>query len=343
MECPVEIENLRKSFYVTPMARGGLLGRIVAYLTVHKKEIKVLDSLDLRIKKGEIYGLLGTNGAGKTTLIRILSSTIMPDSGKLLIKGLDVTDPKNRKEIAGSIGIMLGERSRSFYWRLTARQNLEFYASLYDLEGKKRDKRIDYLLDFVGLGGRKDDCVYNFSTGMVNRLAIARAFLHSPDILFLDEFISNLDPKGAYEIREVTRKLAKKEGKTILLTTHNAFEAEALCDRVGVLHEGRIIAEGSPRELKRKFGSEETKLVLVVEKMPRDSKIFMRRLRAIKHIREAAIEENVLTIRTAKAAKCFEAILRLAKSHGTAIQEMEVLPPSLENAFINVVGEQGHG
>ncbi len=339
MEHPVEIEGLRKSFYVSPTSGKGLFGRIAAYLTLCKKEIKVLDSLDLRMKKGEIYGLLGTNGSGKTTLIRILSTIILPDGGKILIKGLDVTDPKNRKRIAGSIGVMLGERSRSFYWRLTARQNMEFYASLYSLEGKKRNERIEYLLDFVGLGERKDDCIYNFSTGMVNRLAIARAFLHSPDILFFDEFVSNLDPKGAYEIREVTRKLAKKEGKAILLTTHNAFEAESLCDRVGVLHRGKIIAEGSPRELKKKFGSEDAKLVLVIEKMPRDKKAFMHKLEGIRHIREATVEENILTIRTAKAAKCLEAILRLARSHKAVIQEIEVLPPSLENVFINIVGE----
>ena len=175
------------------------------------------------MEKGEVYCLLGPNGTGKTTLIRILSTTMLPDAGKALISGLDVADPANKDRVFASIGVILGERSWSFYWRLTARQNLEFYATLYELDDKEKKERADYLLDFVGLGGRKDDHISGFSSGMLNRLAIARAFLHSPDVLLLDEFLVNLDPRASSETRELIRNLAKKERKTVLITSNNAY------------------------------------------------------------------------------------------------------------------------
>ena len=292
MDYPIEIEGLKKAFYISPHNRRGIFQKMTDYLKIKKERIVVFDSLDMRIKKGEIYCLLGPNGSGKTTLVRILSGTILPDGGKALVNGLDVADSRNKDGISESVGVILGDRSRSFYWRLTARQNLEFYATLYDLDKKKQGKRIDYLLDFVGLGNRKSDQVYSFSTGMLNRLAIARAFLHSPKILLLDEFMGNLDPKATFEIRNVIKKLAKKEDRTVLFTTNNAYEAEYLSDRVGVLNNGRLIAEGSTSELKKKFGTNEVKIVITLEKLPKDIRKFAGALKKSSGVKKVDVEKK---------------------------------------------------
>ena len=133
MDHPIEVDGLRKSFSRASPSRKGMFDRVKDYLSTGKEQQVVFDSFDLKVKKGEIYGLLGPNGAGKTTLIRILSTTMLPDAGKVAVNGLDVCESRNKDRISSSIGVILGERSRSFYWRLTARQNLEFYASMYDM------------------------------------------------------------------------------------------------------------------------------------------------------------------------------------------------------------------
>jgi len=337
MDHPIEIEGLKKIFYVESSGERGILQRAAEYLTMKKEKVVVFDSLNLKIKKGEIYGLLGTNGAGKTTLIRILSTTILPDGGKALVNGLDVTDPKNKDRISGTIGVMLGDRSRSFYWRLTAKQNMDFVAALYNIDKNEKKERIDYLLDFVGLEDRRDDYIYNFSTGMLNRLAIARAFIHSPQVLLLDEFMGNLDPMASFEISAIIKKLAKIEGKTVLFTTHNSYEAEHLSDRIGVLHNGRIVAEGHPRELKRKFGSEEARVNVILEKMPKSARRMLGDLKKLKGAKAVDMEENQVTLSMHRPGKDLESIIEIIKKNDARIYDLDIHPPSLQNAFINII------
>jgi ABC-2 type transport system ATP-binding protein len=343
MDHPIEIKGLKKAFQISPHDHRSIFQKAVDYLRIKKDRIVIFDSLDMKIKKGEIYCLLGQNGSGKTTLIRILSGTVLPDGGKALVNGLDVADSENKDSISKSLGVMLGERSRSFYWRLTARQNLEFYATLYNLDRKKQKERVDYLLDFVGLGDRKGDYVYSFSTGMLNRLAIARAFLHSPKILLLDEFMGNLDPKATFEIRNVIKKLAKTENRTVLFTTNNAYEAEYLSDRVGVLHKGRLIAEGSVGTLRRKFGTKEAKIIVTLEKLPKDVKKFSDALKAKGKAKGIKIEKNVITIKTENPVDCCEKVFKILRESKATPHDIEILPASLENAFINIIERDGHG
>lgn len=333
MQYPIEIHDLKKTFYVSPYCARGPISKILDCFTFRKDRINVLDGLSLKIKKGEIYGLLGPNAVGKTTLIRILSTTVAADGGKVLVNGLDVSDSSNKDRISASLGVMLGARSRSFYWRLTAKQNLDLYATLYGVEKEKQEERIAYLLDFVGLEERKDDVVYSFSTGMLNRLAIARAFVHSPKILLLDEFMGNLDPKKAFEIRNIIKRLARTEGKTILFTTHNPYEAESMSDRIGILNRGRIIEEGSPSELKRKYGSRDAKVTITLEKFPKDKKKFLDGLR--KYAKTIKIDNNVISIATEKTGENLEGIIRVANQ--AKMCDMDITPPSLENAFIKIV------
>ena len=337
MDYPIEIHGLNKVFYHSPHRRGGLFAKLLNYLAVKREKLVVFDSFNLKVRRGEIYCLLGPNGSGKTTLIRILSTTMLPDSGKALINGLDVAESKNKDNISASIGVILGERSRSFYWRLTARQNLDFYADLYELDERQKKERVDYLLESVGLGERKDDSLFSFSSGMLNRLAIARAFIHSPDILLLDEFMVNLDPKASADTKDVIKNLAKKEQKTVLLTSNNAQEAELLGDRIGILYKGKMAVEGSAEELKRRFGGHETTIRLSFGKL-HDANL-AESLKGVPEITSVDAGKNVVALKTTDASVGLERAMHLLKSKGADIRNIELLPPSLEAVFINVTKE----
>jgi len=339
MEHPIEVDGLRKTFTASANAKKGITAKAMDYLTGNSSRMTVLDSFDLKVKKGEIYGLLGPNGSGKTTLVRILSATMLPDGGRVAVNGLDVSKSGNKDGISASIGVILGERSRSFYWRLTAKQNLEFYASMYDMDGKAAKERVDYVLDFVGLGKRKDDRIFSFSSGMLNRLAIARAFLHSPDILLLDEFLVNLDPKASYDTREVIKDLAKKEGKTVFFTSNNAYEAECLADRVGILFKGRLAAEGTVDELKSRLGGTDTTIRMRFDTMPMGGSELAEQLKKETGA-SARVEDTTLTLVTSDPMGALEHTVRLLKSRKMHVRNVEVLPSSLESVFINVTREK---
>ncbi len=342
MDHPIEVDGLRKSFSRASPGRKGMFDRVKDYLSTGKEQQVVFDSFDLKVKKGEIYGLLGPNGAGKTTLIRILSTTMLPDAGKVAVNGLDVCESRNKDRISSSIGVILGERSRSFYWRLTARQNLEFYASMYDLDGKAARERVDYILDFVGLEKRKDDNIYRFSSGMLNRLAIARAFVHSPDVLLLDEFLVNLDPKASYDTREVIKNLARKEGKTVFFTSNNAYEAESLADRVGILYKGKLAAEGTTEELKRRFGANDTTIKLSFDAAPVGVDALLEHMRKEPGIVHARVDGTLLILVATDPMAGLETAVRALKSKGTRVRGVEILPTSLESVFINVTREDNN-
>jgi len=211
--------------------------------------VRALDGLTLTIKKGEVFGLLGPNGAGKTTTIRILTSLSNPSSGKCTINGYDIT--KNPLNVKKKIGI--APQHLNLDPELTGRENLDFYGRLHGMEQRDREKRIDELLKFVELKERGDDLVEGYSGGMKRRLLIARALMHRPRVLFLDEPTVGLDPQTRRRIWDLIRTL-KKDNVTVLLTTHYIEEAEMLCDRVGVIDRGKLIALGTPDELKRQVG-----------------------------------------------------------------------------------------
>ncbi|NYZ73579.1 ABC transporter ATP-binding protein, partial [Candidatus Micrarchaeota archaeon] len=251
----------------------------------------------------------------------------------------DVSKSNNKDGISAAVGVILGERSRSFYWRLTARQNLDFYASMYDLDGKEARDRVDHVLDFVGLGKRKDDRIFSFSSGMLNRLAIARAFLHSPDILILDEFLVNLDPKASYDTREVIKNLARKEGKTVFFTSNNAYEAECLADRVGILFKGKLAAEGTVDELKSRLGGADTTIRMRFDVMPMGGNELAEQLKKETGA-SAWVEGTTLTIVTPEPMDSLERTVRMLKSRKMHVRNVEVLPSSLESVFINVTREK---
>ncbi|MEX0568876.1 MAG: ATP-binding cassette domain-containing protein [Candidatus Njordarchaeota archaeon] len=233
-------ENLIKK-YETKVHKG--------FFKKEKKTVVALRGVSLSVREGEIFGLLGPNGAGKTTLIKILTTLLLPDSGRALVYGFDVV--KHADKVKRKIGVMLmGERA--LYWKLTGRENLEFFGSLYKVPKNILRGRIEKIVDFLQIGDFIDRLVETYSSGQKVILAFAKALINDAPLLFLDEPTVALDPRRSLDIRRKIKKL-KENGKTIFLTTHIMQEAEELCDRVAIIDEGKIAAIGTPEELKSRL------------------------------------------------------------------------------------------
>jgi len=237
----IELRGVHKRF-TQPRPLAQILRRPFA-----RKRIEVLTGLDLTVKPGGVTGLLGPNGAGKTTLLRILAASVLPDCGRVFILGADARRQPAR--VHRRVGVVLGDE-RSFFWRLSAEQNLRFFAALCDLPAKRARARIAELAELLDLGGELSKPFRNLSTGWRHRLALARALLHDPPVLLMDEPTQGLDPGAAERARRlITERLVGRLGKTVLLATHDLIEAQQVCDRLALLVEGRILAEGAPGEV----------------------------------------------------------------------------------------------
>jgi len=247
LEFAIEVHNLSKRF-----VKEKSIGELIRH-PLRKEVICALDCVNLKVRKGEIFGLLGQNGAGKTTLLKVLSTLILPDSGIAYVNGYNVV--KEEDLVKTKIGLIHSEE-RSFFWRLTAEQNLEFFASLYGISGSYAKERIENLLKLVELDKFNNSRFDSFSSGMKHRLSIARGLLNDPEVLLVDELTTGIDPIGASKIRDFLKQLSVEMGKTILLTTHNLHEAEAICDRIAILHKGKVRAVGTVAQLKRKTKQE---------------------------------------------------------------------------------------
>ena len=208
-------------------------------------DVVALDRVSVEIEEGEIHGLLGPNGAGKTTLVKVLSTVLLPTSGSASVLGHDVV--RETSAVRPLIGIVLGG-DRGFYWRLTGRQNLEYWAALYKVPGAVAKRRVAELLEQVGLTDRSDYLVETYSRGMKQRLHLARGLVADARILFLDEPSTGMDPIASREFQQLVKSL-RSDGRTIFLTTHDMVEAEAVCDRVTLIDRGRVLAVETPRSL----------------------------------------------------------------------------------------------
>src|SRR5215213_1197164 len=236
----IEAERLRRTY----KTHTGTLRR-------KAKEIEAVKGVDFAIEPGELFGLLGPNGAGKTTTIKMLITLLIPTSGTARVLGLDVV--KDAREVRKRIGYVFGGE-RGVYERLSGYDNLRYFAELYGVPPATQKQRIDELLELVGLKGREHERAEGYSRGMKQRLHVARGLLHDPEVLFLDEPTIGLDPVGARELRSTIATLTQAR-KTILLTTHYMFEADQLCDRIAVISQGNIVAEGTPAQLKSRVES----------------------------------------------------------------------------------------
>ena len=322
MTAAIQVRDLRKK-YIT---HRGTFRRT-------RTENIALDGIDLSIAPGELFGLLGPNGAGKTTTTKILTTLLLPDSGTATVLGLDVV--RQTGAVRRRIGFVFGGE-RGLYWRLSGLDNLRYFADLYSIAPDVSKRRIADLLDRLGLTGREHDKVENYSRGMKQRLHLARGLLNDPEVLFLDEPTIGLDPVGARELRTLVRELADA-GKTIFLTTHYMFEADAICDRIAVIKKGSIVAEGTPGSIKKLV---EHLGIVEFESAPlrTDS---VRALRELPGVSSVAVVDreagNFVTIHCARPADVMTQLGLVLD--GVDLHRVAARDPTLEDAYVQLIGE----
>lgn len=304
-----------------------------------KRRVEALRGVSFSVRRGEIFGLLGPNGAGKTTTIKILSTLLLPDAGEAWVNGFHVV--KEAPRVRECIGVSLYS-DRGFYWKLTGRENLRYFAYLYQMPRREAEKRINEVLKLVGLENDADRLVEEYSTGMKSKLNFARALLHDPPILFLDEPTIGLDPASARRVRELILEM-KRQGKTVLLTTHNMFEAELLCDRVAIINRGRIVAINTPSELKRRVGRNNVVEVEALNIPPSAAEALssVRGLRRIyTRIRDPASSMGELRLIFEDGVDDLGDVLSAISRAGMKVLSVKIVEPTLEDVFIELTGEK---
>ncbi len=339
----VEAEQLVKKFKQTksaengdgngqPAKRAGLFGPRPA-----PRWVAAVDGVSFSIAPGEVFGLLGPNGAGKSTTIRMLCTLLEPSSGTARVAGYDVT--KQGPLVRQNLGTVLaGERS--IYWKLTARENLEYFAALYHLPPEVARQRVSELLERMELTARADDLVEKYSTGMKQRVAIARALLARPPILLLDEPTLGLDPQAARRVRELVQEL-RAEGHTILLTTHYMEEADLLCDRIGIIDTGRIIALDTPERLKSTIGQKDA-LHLEVAGWQPEMEPALQQLGGVERLTARALGNDSLwevSLHTADSRAVLPRLIEGLSRAGSRVVNLNIAQPSLEDVFIHLTGK----
>lgn len=296
-------------------------------------EVVALDGVDLAIRSGEVHGLLGPNGAGKTTLCKILSTVLLPTSGDAAVAGHDVV--RDTAVVRRLVGIVFGGE-RGLYTRLTARQNLEFWAALYGLRGRALRTRVTALLERMGLAERARDRVEGFSRGMKQRLHLARGLVGDPRVVLLDEPTTGMDPVAAREFRTLVAEL-HAEGRTVLLTTHDMAEAEAVCDRVTLIDGGRLLATERPATLAGWIAAyARVEAVEVPEEL---AQRLVGELTDLPGVAEVAqVPPAGLRVETA-APEAAPVVVRALLDAG--VTRVATTQPSLEEVYLHVIGERG--
>ena len=318
----IEAIDLRRTYHTTT----GVIRR-------KRLDVEAVRGVSFAVERGELFGLLGPNGAGKTTTIKMLITLLLPTSGKARVLDRDVVD--DAREVRKRIGYVFGG-DRGLYERLSAHDNLRYFAELYGVSGAAQRKRIDEVVELVGLKGREKERVEGYSRGMRQRLHIARGILHDPEVVFLDEPTIGVDPVGARDLRQTIADLVAV-GKTVLLTTHYMFEADALCDRIAVIAKGQIVGEGTPEELK---GRVEGGRVTEIEVFGVDEPT-VGRLREIVGVTAVSVEEReqrqVLVVQTSGEREVTAPLL--AQLDGFEVGRVASREPTLEDAYVALVTE----
>jgi len=292
--------------------------------------LRAVDHLDLQVPRGVIFGFLGPNGAGKTTTIRLLLGLIEPTAGSACVLGFDVRLEADR--IRERVGVLL--ENLGLYERLTAWDNLEYFGEIYLLPRQERRGRIEELLRHLGLWERRNEQVSRFSKGMKQKLAMARALLHRPSLAFLDEPTAGLDAPSAAALREDIVSLARKEGTTVFLTTHNLAEAERICDLVGVINHGKLVAIGSPEELRARVSR--PRLEIRGRNFTAEA---IAQLSALPMVQKVESSEGRLIVDLKEAGKSIPLVGLLVRA-GAEIEEVRRLNATLEEAFLALLKEE---
>lgn len=330
MEIMVETKDLAKT-YVDPK----------------KGELQAVKGIDLQILRGEIFSLLGPNGAGKTTTISMISGLLSPTRGDALIGGFSILHkPLQAKRLLGVV-----PQEIALYPSLTARQNLDFFGRMYGLKGADLARRIDAMLDFVGLTDRQSDRIETYSGGMKRRVNIAAGLLHDPQVVYMDEPTVGIDPQSRRRILDTVKLLRDERGITVLYTTHLMEEAQELSDRVGIIDHGEIIALGTPGDLIQQVGEQDRLVFKVGQAVVGDATLEQLRtsIEGVTRVvydppgdegEQKANTSGLLVVNAKRGRKALPFIFHLAEEAGIEIESVEVREPDLEAVFLNLTGRE---
>jgi ABC-2 type transport system ATP-binding protein len=313
-------EHLSKVFTTTK----GMLRRT-------KTDVVAVKDVSFEVDYGELFGVVGPNGAGKTTTIKMLTTMLIPTSGKTMVLGYDAQ--KDVTKVREKIGIVLGGE-RGLYTRVSAVNNLRYFADLYGVPPSVRDKRIKELLEFMGLSDRAHDRVETYSKGMRQRLHLARGLINDPEIIFLDEPTVGLDPEIAIETRKMVKDLVD-DGKTILLTTHYMFEADELCRRVAVIRKGEIVALDTPNGLKKYVMDASVVEVEGFGITEKEVASFKEIPDVLSVSADLAENKQILKIQTTKGSEIISEVQQILKN--SHIYDIKIKEPTLEDAYLRLV------
>jgi ABC-2 type transport system ATP-binding protein len=288
-----------------------------------------VEDLNLKVEKGEVFGLLGPNGAGKTTTIRMLSCLIKQTSGTAFVNGLEINTSSGSQKIRGMVGVL--PESPGLYDSLSANRNLDFFAQLYGVPKDKREERIEELMKMLDLWDRRDEPVATYSKGMKQKIAIARAFVHDPQVVFLDEPTAGLDPQAALTVREFLVAL-KKEGRTVFINSHHLDEVERLCDRIAVMNR-TALAVGSPKDLARRYWGRTT-IVELAEPDP----AYVDIVRGLDFASNVRVDDGRILVDLDDPEIRNPVIIERLTRAGAKIEYVTELKRSLEDVYMKLIG-----
>ncbi len=316
----INVEHLHKMFY-----------SVQGFWRQTRRPVTAVEDISFFVRPGELFGMVGPNGAGKTTTVKMLSTLLLPTSGTARIFGMDIRDTHG---IRPRIGFTFGG-NKGLYSRLSGLDNLKYFAELYKMEPEVIRRRIPELLEAMGLKGRENDRVETYSSGMQQRLHLARALLHDPQLIFLDEPTVGIDPVGAREIRQLIKGLVQR-GKTVLLTSHYMYEVEELCDRIAVVDHGKIIALDTPEGLKAQASGD----CVIVLQVPQGVNVLRGKLRSIQEcLSNVHASGQTISLRTRTPSRVLAELTPLLQEN--VITSLEVHNATLEDVYVNIIKNNG--
>ena len=330
MAVGVRTVDLRKVYSsAPPLAATGLIAR-PAVKESKQPQIAALDGLSLEVRPGEIFGLLGPNGAGKSTTVGVMTTRVRATSGQAWVGEHEVWS--EQAKVKRLIGVVPQRPNLDF--SLTAREILLYHGAYFGLASKERSERADGLLEKFKLTDRANQMVRGFSGGMMQRLSIARAMMHDPQVLFLDEPSAGLDPQTRILLWEIIRDY-NKQGKTVLLTTHNMEEADALCQQLAIVDHGKVIAQGTPGELKRSIPGG----YLLRLQFGKQTPDLLQRLQALSGVREVRASDSIgADVYADRGGSLIPEIASVTVAAGAELRDVHISEPSLENLFLHHTG-----
>ncbi len=295
--------------------------------TENGKTIQALKGINLNVEKGQVYGLLGPNGAGKTTTIYILSTLLLPTAGSAKVLGHDVVSEKNL--IRNKIGLCMG--GSRFYWDMKAAEILEYYGRLYGIKNPERRKRINQLIDDLDIRKYEHKQFSDMSTGMRQKVAVAKSLLNEPELLFLDEPTAGLDVEVAVSVRKYILKLMKEREMTAILTSHHLNEVEEMCKKISIINKGEIVAEGGIKDIRKKLKFPDIVHLYLSDYRKLD---FLKKMDGVINYR---IDDGVF-IETRDGLSFIKKLETILKKKGVGIKDLEIRKASLEEVFLKIIG-----